>query len=242
MKGLRITRLLEPLWVGSSQPWLVRASDGERWVVKFRGAGAGAEALAAELLVNRVARAWGLRVPAVAPIALGPEVERAGTDEFWDVLAASEGANLAQRYVPDAEPVDLRTQRPSVGTIAAIVRVDSVFSNADRSRRNSNLLRDAKGRTWLIDHGSCRFLHTLGRARGFELPRNHFLAGRAARELFALVGRPTPLRAATIAELVADLPAEWLAATSTDHAALPALVAARTLAFAEHVERGFLDT
>jgi len=72
---------------GSSQPWFCLLDDGTEWLVKFSGAGPGPDALLAEYIANALGRLWGLPIPAAKPVRWDLSVPRAGTDEFWDVLA-----------------------------------------------------------------------------------------------------------------------------------------------------------
>ncbi|MDE6825571.1 MAG: aminotransferase class I and II, partial [Paramuribaculum sp.] len=59
----RLTRYIEPFREGGSLPGLAEASDGFKYVVKWRGGGHGAKVLVAELLGGEIARAAGMRVP-----------------------------------------------------------------------------------------------------------------------------------------------------------------------------------
>jgi hypothetical protein len=55
-------RYVQPLREGGSLPAVVDTDDG-LYVVKFRGAGQGAGALVAELIVGQLTQAIGLRTP-----------------------------------------------------------------------------------------------------------------------------------------------------------------------------------
>src|SRR5215210_2608406 len=66
------TRYVTPLREGGSLPGLVEADDDGLYVLKFRGAGQGPKALAAELVAGEVARALGLPVPEIVFIDLDP--------------------------------------------------------------------------------------------------------------------------------------------------------------------------
>ena len=65
LRTLTATRYLTPLREGGSLPAVVEADDGELYVMKFLGAGQGAEALIAELVSGEIARVLGLRVPEI---------------------------------------------------------------------------------------------------------------------------------------------------------------------------------
>ncbi|MBX2814233.1 MAG: hypothetical protein KTR25_20660 [Myxococcales bacterium] len=169
----RITKLIQPA-NGSSQPWLCLLDDGEPWLVKFAGSGPGREALLAEHIANSLGQLWKLPVPESKLVRLDSSVPRAGTDEFWDVMAASMGLNLAIRYIPNTINIipDI-TLPPS--TLELILSFDLLLANWDRTTLSQNLLRDQTGILWWIDHGSCRFLHHLKNRHPFILPSTHFL-------------------------------------------------------------------
>jgi len=57
LRAVEITRYITPLREGSSLPALVEADDEREYVIKFRGAGHGAKALIAELVVGEIGRA-----------------------------------------------------------------------------------------------------------------------------------------------------------------------------------------
>jgi hypothetical protein len=206
--------------------------------VKFAGAGNGATALAAELLVARLAVRWQLPVPAARPIWLGADVARAGTDEFWDVMDASAGWNLAIDLVEGARDVEVVAgQRLDPATERALLWIDVLFANLDRTRLSANILEDADGRVWLIDHGSCRFLQRMaaGDAR-FELAPNHFLRGMDVRAALAGVREDCEdYDDTTLAALTSDLPAAWLAGTGVTDEDLVPLLARRLRAFARWI-------
>src|SRR5918997_6123895 len=89
------TRYVTPLREGGSLPGLVEADDDGLYVLKFRGAGQGPKALAAELVAGEAARALGLPVPEIVVVELDPALGRAEPDpEIQDLIAASAGRNL----------------------------------------------------------------------------------------------------------------------------------------------------
>ena len=211
----RITELVRPA-DGSSQPWLCVLDDGSPWFVKFPGAGPVREALSAELVANRLGRLWHLPIPEPMPVLLDSSVRRAGTDEFWDVLAASVGWNLALRSVPDAVHVAPTLHLPKA-SLEGILGFDLLLANWDRTLQSRNLLRDAADRLWWIDHGICRFLHLLQIPPPNALPANHFLFG--ATDGLHPLPLPLPSESSVRAALV-DAPNEWLAAIGRDRASL----------------------
>src|SRR2546429_7305552 len=64
IRTVTATEYVTPLREGGSLPAIVGADDDGTYVVKFRGAGQGVRALAAELIPGEIARALGLPAPA----------------------------------------------------------------------------------------------------------------------------------------------------------------------------------
>lgn len=190
--------------------------DGSFWVVKFSGAGPGTDALLAELVANCLGRAWGLPIPETMPVVLDSSVERAGTDEFWDVLAASEGWNLAIKTVPNAVNVVPDTTLPR-STLESIAAFDALMVNWDRTGLSRNLLRDEAGELWWIDHGSCRFLHKLATRQRPALPSTHFLYDTSLA--IERVSLPV-LERARVEPVLRRIPDPWLANTDVDRGRL----------------------
>ncbi|HEY7206564.1 MAG TPA: HipA family kinase [Methylomirabilota bacterium] len=158
---LAATRYVQPLREGGSLPAVVETDGGDLFVVKFRGAGQGAKALIAELVVGRLAQALDLPVPALAVVELAAAFGRSEPDpEIQDILRGSHGANVGLRYLDsafnfdasaagDLIPVDLATR---------LVWLDAFVTNPDRTHRNPNLLVWQR-RPWLIDHGGALYAH-----------------------------------------------------------------------------------
>jgi hypothetical protein len=63
VRTVTATRYVTPLREGGSLPAIVEADDDGLYVVKFRGAGQGPKALAAEIVAGELGRALGLPVP-----------------------------------------------------------------------------------------------------------------------------------------------------------------------------------
>jgi len=155
------SRYLQPLREGGSLPAIVDTDGGGRWVVKFRGAGQGARALIAELIVGEIARELGLPVPELALIEVPPPFGRGEPDpEIQELLQRSHGVNVGLRYLDGAFNFDAYAAGDLVtpGFAAAVVWLDALTTNPDRTPRNPNLL--VWERTpWLIDHGSALYAH-----------------------------------------------------------------------------------
>jgi HipA-like protein len=182
------TRYVQPLREGGSLPAVVDTATGGLFVVKFRGAGQGAKALIAELVVGQLAQALDLPVPELAIVDLSPAFGRSEPDpEIQDILRGSQGVNVGLRYLDGAFNFDATAAGELVSTDFAtrLVWLDALVTNPDRSHRNPNLLVWRRG-PWLIDHGGALYAHhdwaTVDEARTrtpFPRIRDHVLLARA---------------------------------------------------------------
>jgi hypothetical protein len=211
LRTVTATRYVTPLREGGSLPAIVEADDDGLYVCKFRGAGQGPRALAAEIVAGELARGLGLPVPELVLVELDAELARAEPDpEIQDLIRASEGLNLGVDFLPGALPYSPAAP-PDPDLAAAVVWLDALVENVDRTPRNPNLLR-WHGRLWLIDHGASLFVHhgsadplTVAR-RPFPGIRDHVLLGAAGSVLeadAALAERADPEAAAAL------VPAAW---------------------------------
>lgn len=154
-------RYVVPLREGGSLPAVVDTDADGLFVAKFRGAGQGARALVAELIVGGLARAAGLPVPDLALIHLDPAFGRTeGDPEIQDILRGSQGLNVGLRYLEGAFPYDpVATKHLVSSELAAdLVWFDAYVTNVDRTARNPNLLIWQKA-PYLIDHGAAIYVH-----------------------------------------------------------------------------------
>ena len=210
LRTVTATRYVTPLREGGSLPAIVEADDDGLYVLKFRGAGQGPKALAAEIVAGELARALGLPVPELVLIELDPALGNAEPDpEIQDLIAASAGINLGVDFLPGSLPYD-PTNPPDAQLAADVVWLDALVTNIDRTPRNPNLLR-WHSNLYLIDHGAALYAFhgsdPLERARnGFPGIRDHVLLPGAASILEAdarLAERADPGAAAGL------VPAQW---------------------------------
>ena len=228
LRTITVTRYVTPLREGGSLPALVEADDDGLYVLKFRAAGHGGLALAAELLAGEIGRALGLPIPEIVFASLDRELARTEPDpEIHALMHDSAGLNVALDYLPGSinfDPV-VHTMTPELAS--RVVWFDGFVSNVDRTPRNTNMLMWHR-QPWLIDHGSTLYFHhspgwehDAARARDpFSPIRNHVLlhlASRIAEEDEGLAAALTP---EVLDGIIALLPDEWLAAEGADPAAM----------------------
>ena len=154
-------RYLQPLREGGSLPAVVDTDGGGLFVTKFRGAGQGAKALIAEIVVGVLARRVGLPLPELAVIDVPATFGRSEPDsEIQEILQRSHGTNVGLRYLDGAFNFDASAAAHVVTPEFAtrLVWFDAFVTNPDRTHRNTNLLV-WEGKPWLIDHGAALYAH-----------------------------------------------------------------------------------
>ena len=221
LRTVRATRYVTPLREGGSLPAVIEADDDGTYVLKFRGAGQGPRALVAELIVGEIARSLGLPVPEIVFVDLDPTIARSEPDsEIQHLVKSSAGINLALDFLPGAFAYDpLVGPHPDAGLASAIVWLDALTMNVDRTARNTNMLVWHK-RLWLIDHGAALYFHHAWRGDADYLARasdrfaaikDHVLLPRAT-DLLATSDRLRNALADETSRAIVDLvPDEWLA-------------------------------
>jgi hypothetical protein len=210
------TRYVTPLREGGSLPAIVEADDEGMYVLKFRGAGQGPNALIAELVAGEIARAAGLPVPEIVFIELDPELARTEPDpEIQHLIRASAGLNLALDYLPGAIAFDPVAEKPGAGLASSIVWFDAYVTNVDRTPRNTNILVWHR-RLWLIDHGATLYFHHawnnyLERSRDpFPMIKDHVLLPYASSLREADVNMTARVTLDILDSIVKCIPDAWL--------------------------------
>jgi hypothetical protein len=205
LRTVTATRYVTPLREGGSLPAIVEADDDGLYVCKFRGAGQGPKALAAEIVAGELARGLGLPVPELVLVELDPALAAAEPDpEIQELIVASAGLNLGVDFLPGALPYT-PTEPPDPELAADVVWFDALVTNVDRTPRNPNLLRWHRN-LWLIDHGASLYAFhgddPLARARGgFAMISQHVLlpaAGSITEADERLARRADPAAAAAL--------------------------------------------
>jgi hypothetical protein len=210
------TRYVQPLREGGSLPAVVATETGGLFVVKFRGAGQGAKALVAELIVGLLAQRLELPIPELALVDVSDRFGRSEPDpEIQELLRRSHGTNVGARYLEGAFNFDGVAAGDLLAPelAARIVWLDAFTTNPDRTPHNPNLLVWQR-RPWLIDHGAALYAHhdwsSIDEARtvtSFPLIRAHVLlaaAGDLAAADAECAARITPDVIAAVVEAVPD--------------------------------------
>jgi hypothetical protein len=208
---------------GGSLPGLVEADDSGLYVVKFRGAGQGPRSLVAEVIAGELGRAIGLPVPEQVLIEIDGALGLAEPDpEIQELIVASAGVNLGLDFLPGAagySPAAGVAVEPMLA--AAIVWLDALMTNMDRTAQNPNLLLWHE-RLWLIDHGAALYLQHGGlrpaehASQSFPQIARHVLLP-CASSIAEADERLAPLiDDALIDAVVALVPVDWFAGASPD--------------------------
>ena len=218
LSTLTATRYLQPLREGGSLPAVVDTDGGGLFVVKFRGAGQGAKALVAELIVGVLAQAVGLPMPELSLIDIQPSFGRSEPDpEIQEILKGSHGINVGLRYLDGAFNFDAAAAAHLISQDFAtrLVWFDAFVTNPDRTHRNTNILVWER-RPWLIDHGAALYAHhdwaSVDDARTrspFPLIKDHVLLS-ASGDLRAVDGELRATLGDVIGDAVKMVPAELL--------------------------------
>jgi hypothetical protein len=217
IRTVNVIRYVTPLREGGSMPAIAEADDEFLYVLKFRGAGQGVRALIAELIGGEIARKLGLRVPEIVFANLDEAFGRTEADEeIQDLLKFSVGLNLALHYLSGAITYDPAVETVEPRLASAIVWLDCLLTNMDRTARNTNMLMWHR-ELWLIDHGASLYFHHSWQnweeqaKKPFTLIKDHVLLPQAT-ELDAIDKEFTAiLTPEFIQSVVSLIPDEWLA-------------------------------
>ena len=212
---------MQPLREGGSLPGLVEATDGFKYVAKFRGAGHGTKALIAEFIGSEIARAAGFRVPELIFLNLPEDFGRTEPDEeVQDLLKGSAGLNLGVHFLSGALTWDVMANRMDELTASRLVWLDAFLTNIDRTARNTNMLLWNR-ELWLIDQGASLYFHhswsdwEKAALSPFPYVKDHALIRHATRMEEADAEMRTRVTPEVIDAIVDALPDDWLAASGT---------------------------
>jgi hypothetical protein len=221
IRTVAATRYVTPLREGGSMPGLVEADDDGLYVLKFRGAGQGPRASVAELVAGELARAVGLPVPEIVFVEVDPRLGDAEPDpEIQDLIAASAGRNVGLDFLPGALAyTPAAGPHPQPALAAAVVWLDALVTNVDRTPQNPNLLA-WHGRLWLIDHGAALYRQHFWEdppaeaAKPFPAIGQHVLLPLASSIAEADAELAPRLGRARVESVLEGVPEDWLAPMS----------------------------
>jgi hypothetical protein len=216
IKSLEVTRYITPLREGGSLPALIEASDGNKYVLKFKGAGQGPKALIAEFIGSELARRLGFLVPDIVFASLSEGFGQTEPDEeIQDLLKFSVGLNLGMSYLQGSITYDPVVTKVNDIIASMIVWMDTFLTNVDRTYRNTNMLM-WKNELWLIDHGAALYFHHNWDnwnghwQKPFPLISNHVLLAQATKLDEANEIMKIELNDTIFNTLVDAIPDEWL--------------------------------
>jgi hypothetical protein len=230
---------------GSSWPVLVETDDGLRFT-KLRGAAQGTSALVAEVIVAGLAESLGMRVPELSLVRFAADVESVDrNDELADLLRGSEGVNLGFAYLEGADNLSPASELDRVGPneAAAILWLDGLVMNPDRTARNPNLLwwRDE---LWLIDHGAALgFQYALpdvdpaGARRPYALREPHLLQSRVPEVAEWDATFAARVSRGTVERAVGEVPDEFLTPLLTPRSSSAEAIERRREAYVDYLWR-----
>ena len=154
MQRFRARQVLSAFRQGSS--WPVIVDTGERRIfTKLRANAHGTAPLVAEVVTGELADVLGIPTPKRCLVEIEPGLESLyRQEELFDLLARSEGVNLGFELLEgyrDLKASETHYVRPEQA--AAIIWLDALVQNPDRTAQNPNLMIKA-GRIALIDNGA----------------------------------------------------------------------------------------
>ena len=216
IRTVNVTQYMQPLREGGSMPAIVKADDDFTYVLKFRGAGQGTNALISELIGGELARAIGLKVPELVFMNLDASFAKTEPDEeIQDLLDFSVGLNLGLHFLSTAITYDPIASNTDDLTASKVVLLDSIISNIDRTAKNTNLLIWSR-ELWLIDHGASFYFHhnwdtwENHLSRTFPLIKDHVLLKKARKLKEAAEDIKNRLSDKKIEEIISIIPDDFL--------------------------------
>tara|TARA_R110002049_G_scaffold228352_1_gene400492 strand:- start:134 stop:913 length:780 start_codon:yes stop_codon:yes gene_type:complete len=222
IRTVEVVQYVHPLREGGSLPAIVKADDDFLYVLKFRGAGQGKKALVAEFIGGEIARAIDLKVPELVFMNLDDSFSKTEPDEeIQDLLKFSVGLNLGLHFLSGAITFDPLVETIDAKIASKVVLLDSIISNIDRTAKNTNLLI-WNHQLWVIDNGASFYFHHNWKtwedhlARTFPLIKDHVLLQQATDLEAAAVDIKQHINEEKIAEIVSNIPEDWLISDGDD--------------------------
>jgi hypothetical protein len=222
LRRVKVTRYVTPLREGGSMPAIAEADDDFLYVLKFKGAGQGSNALIAELIGGEIARKLGFNMPEIVFADLDEAFGRTEADEeIQDLLKFSTGLNLALHFLTGAITYDPGVKLLDAELASKIVWLDALLMNMDRTAKNTNMLW-WHNELWLIDHGASLYFHHSwnnweGQAKSpFILIKDHVLLPQANDLDKVDMEFKSILSTDVLTNVVNLIPDEWLQGTNFD--------------------------
>jgi hypothetical protein len=213
LEEVTVVRYVTPLREGGSLPALVEADNLGTYVLKFRGAGQGPKALAAEIIAGELARRLGLRTPELVLGYLDPRIASSEPDpEIQDLLRASTGLNLGVDFLPGSAGFGPAGWEVEASWASQVLWFDALIQNVDRTWRNPNLLV-WHGDIWLIDHGAALYFHhnwPAAKPTALFDAKDHVLRAAATQVAAANEELAPRITAGLLEEILGLVPADWL--------------------------------
>ena len=152
---------------GGSQAQLMRASDGQYWVVKFQCNPQGTRVLANEMFAGRLGRLFGLQMPQAEVIKVSEALIRNTPELRFDLastrISCKPGRHLASLYEGDIEdivldylPENLLSRVSNVSAFSNCLVLDKWTCNSDS--RQAVFTKKPQGRAYyatLVDQRHC---------------------------------------------------------------------------------------
>jgi len=222
----RATALIRSFNSGSL-PSILRADDGNHYLVKFQGNPQGSSVLARELVCSRVAHALGIPIPDFAPIVVSEEFIFANHRSFRDQpshFIPCPGIHFGSKLVAhdlvgqtyDVMPVAMACKLRNPQALPAMTAFSFYVGNIDRIQYVfCKLPREKRYRATLIDFGFA-FGGPSGSipstVRNSMLPPSHLIFPQYWHEmnlgwLFSKIEHLDPIWLTSLTE---DIPSEWL--------------------------------
>jgi len=220
IRTVDVVQYIKPLREGGSLPAIVKANDDFLYVLKFRGAGQGKNALIAEFIGGELARTIGLKVPELVFMNLDDSFSKTEPDEeIQDLLKFSIGLNIGLHFLSGAITFDPLVSKVDSLTASKVIILDSIISNIDRTAKNTNLL-SWNNELWVIDNGASFYFHHDWKnwknhlTRTFPLIKNHVLLEQAKSLTAAVKEIKTIINENKIIEIISKIPEDWLLSES----------------------------
>jgi hypothetical protein len=153
-KTLRAVKIVSVMKTGSSSPVVAEGSNGEKYLVKLKGAMSGPMATICDWVSCKLAERLGLPVVKTVCIEIKQDIDLQSLDEEMRMLLQkSNGLNLAYSFYEgarDYEPTDIDYTDPQ---FTDLFLFDLFLLNADRNWYNLNLI-EVDARIFTLDYES----------------------------------------------------------------------------------------